>query len=134
MILVDTSIWIDFLTEKSHPKIDLFKKIIDNNEDVALTPYIYLEVLQGAKDDRSFQRLREYLDVQIFIDYEDSKSFHRKAAYLFLQCRRKGVTVRSSIDCLIAQLAIEKDIWLLHNDRDVDHIGSVVPELKLYNG
>ncbi|MCA9449532.1 MAG: PIN domain-containing protein [Candidatus Omnitrophica bacterium] len=77
MILVDTSIWIDFLTEKSHPKIDLFKKIIDNNEDVALTPYIYLEVLQGAKDDRSFQRLRDYLDVQIFRGIpRDSPGYH----------------------------------------------------------
>lgn len=55
-----------------------------------------------------------------------------EAARLFLQCRLRGRTPRSSNDCLIACIAIEHDVLLLHNDRDFEAIASVEPRLRLY--
>ncbi len=53
-------------------------------------------------------------------------------ASLYARCRRAGVTPRSTIDCLLAQIAIEHNLLLLHSDRDFPRIAAVVPELKLY--
>jgi predicted nucleic acid-binding protein len=49
-----------------------------------------------------------------------------------MRCRRKGMTIRSTIDCLIAQIAIEHDLELLHSDRDFENMVSVIPELKIH--
>jgi hypothetical protein len=54
-----------------------------------------------------------------------------QAAKIYFQCRRKGITVRSTIDCLIAQTAIEHNLLLLHDDRDYEGIASVIP-LRFY--
>ena len=57
---------------------------------------------------------------------------HREAAHIYFSCRRKGITIRSTIDCLIAQISIEHDLILLHNDKDFTHMAAVIPQLKLF--
>ena len=61
----------------------------------------------------------------------DPLETYREAALLYFRCRRLGVTVRSTIDCLIARQAIEQDLLLIHNDRDFSNMADIVPELKL---
>jgi predicted nucleic acid-binding protein len=56
---------------------------------------------------------------------------HREAARLYQACRAAGVTIRSTIDCFIAQLAIEQDLVLLHGDRDFKRMAEVAPNLRL---
>jgi predicted nucleic acid-binding protein len=59
------------------------------------------------------------------------KFIYLEAAQIYRQCRRQGITIRKTVDCLIARTAMEKDLYLLHQDSDFDQIASVCP-LKLY--
>ena len=62
----------------------------------------------------------------------NEKESYSKAANIYFQCRKKGVTVRSSIDCLIVQIAIEHGLKLLHNDKDFEKISTVIKKIELY--
>lgn len=96
-----------------------------------ITGVIYGEVLQGAASRADFEKLALYLGTQRFYHPRDPVESYRGAAWLYFRCRRAGVTVRSTVDCLIAQLAIEHDLLLLHNDRDYERLAHVIPELRL---
>jgi hypothetical protein len=82
--------------------------------------------LQGVKTEKDFQRLKRYLDTQTFYNLKDEKESFASAAKIYLMCRRKGITVSSTIDCLIVQTVLEHDLYLLHNDSDFDRIRKVV--------
>jgi len=131
MFLVDTSVWIDYLREKDNPAVLAFKEILDQGVGVGITGLIFQEVLQGARGETDFQTLAAYLQTQRFYHPADPIESYRQAAALYFQCRRKGMTVRSSNDCLIAQIAIENDLILLHNDRDFTAMGSVITDLQI---
>jgi predicted nucleic acid-binding protein len=83
---------------------------------------VYQELLQGCRDDRNFRRLRAYLDTQPFYDVLAGRESYIRAARLFFDLRRKGRPVRSTGDCLIAQIAIENGLRLLHDDADFNAI------------
>ncbi|MEX0777130.1 MAG: PIN domain-containing protein [Phycisphaeraceae bacterium] len=131
MILVDTSAWIDALGPRPGAITQRLRAHLDRGEPCALTPVILLEVLQGARSDREFDRLHAYLTAQPMLHPLDAVGTHARAAQLYRRCRAAAVTPRSSIDCLIAQLAIEHNAALLHDDRDFDQIARVVPELMM---
>jgi hypothetical protein len=82
------------------------------------------EVLQGARDEREYKELREYLDSQTVYSLPEERKTYEKAARLFFDLRRKGITVRGAFDVLIALTAMEYDLMLLHDDRDFDAIAS----------
>ena len=88
------------------------------------------EVLQGARGERDFLRLQEYLETQIFRQPLDPIDSYTAAARIYADCRSRGITVRSAIDCLIAQIALEHDLVLLHDDRDFEQIRKVIPKLN----
>jgi predicted nucleic acid-binding protein len=92
-----------------------------------------MEILQGARDQKSFDRLRNYFSSQQFFRTQDPEKTYSGAASIYLNCRKSGVTVRSVVDCLIAQYAMEQDLILLHHDRDFAQIASVFPKLKQRN-
>ena len=87
--------------------------------------------MQGAASSADFEKLAEYLGTQRFYHLQDPVESYREAARLYFRCRRAGVTVRSTVDCLISQLAIEHDLLLLHSDQDYERLAQVIPELKL---
>lgn len=95
-----------------------------------LTSIVYQEVLQGAATGSDFERLDEYLCTQRFYEPRDAVESYQEAARLYFRCRGSGVTVRSTVDCLIARTAIEHDLVLLHSDRDYENMARVIPELK----
>lgn len=109
----------------------LLGQVFDLDEPFVITTTIYQELLQGAASERDFEQLDEYLATQRFHHPEDPVDTHRQAALLYFRCRRAGVTIRSTIDCLIARQAIEGDLLLVQNDRDFSNMARVVPELKL---
>lgn len=125
MILVDTSVLIDFLKEQDNPALQKLLEIIDRDIPFGISPIIFMEVLQGAATERDFELLREYLGSQDFYDLKDSRESYARAAKMSVDLRKKGMAVRSSIDCLIAQTAIDNDLYLLHNDSDFDRIKKV---------
>lgn len=132
MILVDTSVLIGFLRNQANTQIELLEDILDKRIPWGINEFIYQEILQGARDEKEFAKLKEYFDtVPVYALRYGKRSFER-AAMLNVLCRRSGVTVRSTIDLLIAETAIENDLALLHNDDDFEHIARVVPELRIY--
>ena len=132
MILVDTSVLVDFLRNKRNDKIDLFEDILEKRIPWGINEHIYQEVLQGARDEKEFEKLREYFDTIPVYSLRYGKSSFERAAMMNVTCRHSGVTVRSTIDLLIAEAAIENDVALLHNDGDFENIGRIVEELRLY--
>jgi hypothetical protein len=84
-----------------------------------------IDEAQGAATEEDFSTLREYLGSQTIYNLEESLGSYAKAAKIFFDLRRKGMSVRSSMDCLIAQTAIEHGLHLLHNDSDFDRIARV---------
>lgn len=92
-----------------------------------ITSFIYQEVLQGAGSEKEYRKLKTYLSTQRFYHPEDPVDSYQSAAQIYFKCRRKGISVRSTIDCLIAQITLEQNLILLHNDKDFDAISTVVP-------
>lgn len=86
--------------------------------------------MQGAKGEKEFNLLKEYLSSQRFYDLKNSKKSYEKAAELYFKCMKKGINIRSTIDVIIAQIAIENGLLLLHNDKDFSQIALVEPKLK----
>jgi len=126
MILVDTSVLIDYFRGADNPVTEKFQFVLDNGIPFGINSFIYQEVLQGAKTEKDFQRLKKYLETQTFYNLKDEKESFARAAKIYFMCRRKGITVSSTIDCLIVQTVIEHDLYLLHNDSNFDRIKKVV--------
>jgi predicted nucleic acid-binding protein len=131
MVLVDTSILIDFLRGADNAAVGRFRQILDSNIPFGISPLTYLEVLQGTRTDKDYATVKSYLETQRFFGLLDEKESYAAAARIYFDCRRKGITINSTVDCLIAQTAIENDLTLLHNDADFDRMRKVAP-LKIY--
>lgn len=127
MILVDSSVWIDLFRGSSTPQTRLMHSILHNADDeLAIADIILMEVLQGFRSEKQVQSTLEAISgLQCFT--LGGKPLAVLAAGNYRHLRQKGITVRSTIDCLIATFCIESDIPLLHNDRDFDpfeqHLG-----------
>lgn len=131
MILVDSSVLIDFLEGREHVRVDHFIEVLDRDIPFGISPLTILEVLQGAATEKDLATLREYLGSQTIYDLEGGFGSYAAAARIFFDLRKKGMSVTSSVDCLIAQTAIEHNLLLLHNDSDFDRIAQV-STLKVY--
>ena len=131
MILVDTSVLLDFFKGSRNESSQKFRMVLEKGIPFGINSFIYQEVLQGAKSEEEYALLKRYLETQRFYHPKDPVDSFERAARIYFECRRKGVTVRSSIDCIIAQTAIERDLYLLHNDSDFDAMLSIV-QLKVY--
>ena len=131
MILVDTSVLIDFFKGTKNAAMVCFTDIVKKQIPFGITSVVFQELLQGAKNRKEFALLNKYLNYQRLYHPKDAVISYEKAALIYLSCREKGITVRSTIDCLIAQTAIEHDLFLLQNDRDFEYMAPVIG-LKLY--
>ncbi len=96
-----------------------------------INSFIYQEVLQGAKSEKEYNNLKKYLSTQHFFHPKDPIESFARAARIYYDCRKKGITITSTIDCIIAQTVIEQDLFLLHRDKDFELMSQVV-ELKFY--
>ncbi|MEB3829856.1 type II toxin-antitoxin system VapC family toxin [Phormidium sp. CCY1219] len=96
---------------------------IINEQTIFLTRFTQMELLQGCRDEREWRLLETYLQDQDYI--ESNPHTWVAAARIYYDLQRQGLTVRSSIDCCIAQLAIAHQLILIHNDRDFETIATV---------
>lgn len=133
MYLIDTSVWIDYFRGKENQATRYFIDILDKKLSFGISGHIYQEILQGAKSTIDFDKLTEYLSTQYFFHPTDAIITYQCAAQLYFSCRSVGLTPRSSINCLIAQIAIEHNLILLHNDKDYELIKQVAPQLTLFS-
>ena len=131
MILVDTSTLVNFLRGKDTPGSVILERLIKEEHPFCINEFIYQELLQGAKDEREFLTLKDYLSETPLCSLKLGLQSFENAAHLNFRCRRKGVTIRSSIDLLIAETAIENRIPLLHDDEDFSNMARVITELQL---
>lgn len=131
MYLIDTSVWIDYFRKNNSSAVKVFSKILDQKLPFGLTSVIYQEILQGAYSKRDFEKVADYLKTQRFFHPKEPILSYQAAAEIYFECRKKGITIRSTIDCLIAQIAIEHDLTLVHNDADYIHIKKMLNNLKL---
>ncbi|MBF0133984.1 MAG: PIN domain nuclease [Magnetococcales bacterium] len=119
MILVDTSVWIDFLNGANSKERHALHRLIEEEEDISITEIILTEILQGIKDDEDFRRTKNYL-LEFPLQKPKGIETYLKAAKIFRDCRKKGKTIRKTADCIIAAICVENDLILLHKDGDFD--------------
>ena len=120
MIIVDTSVWIDFFYGKDSPEVHALERVLAAEEDICVCGVILTEILQGIREDRDCRETLSRFESFIFLPM--SQRTFVKAAELYRTLRHKGITIRNAVDCLIAAVAIEHDIPLLHKDRDFNAI------------
>lgn len=131
MILVDSSVLIDYLEGRENSPVSRFIEVLDRGIPFGISSVTILEVLQGAATEKDFSTLHDYLVSQTVYGLEGGLGSYAAAAKIFFDLRKKGMPVRSSMDCLIAQTAIEHGLLLLHNDSDFNRIAQV-SSLKIY--
>jgi len=122
MIIVDTSVWIDFFQDKTTPQTEMLQHNLNAGEDICICGVILTEVLQGIREDRDYAKVSSRFEAFLFLPMH--RRTYESAAQLYRMLRHKGVTIRNAVDCMIASVAIEHDISLLHNDRDYDLIAA----------
>jgi hypothetical protein len=127
VIVVDTSVLVDFLRGRRTPATALLERLERDETPYAIPGICCQEILQGARDEREWNRLREYLVTQLVAQPENPLRTHVEAARIYFDLRRRGVTVRSTVDCWIAQIVLEQDGFLLHDDADFDAIAEHRP-------
>ncbi len=130
MILVDSSVWIDYFRGAVTDKTEKLDRLL-GREPLAVGDLILTEVLQGFADERDFQQARKMLTSLTVIEL-GGQEIAVQAAKNFRTLRKLGITVRKTIDTVIATRCIESGYDLLHDDRDFDpfakHLGLRVPD------
>lgn len=125
MILVDSSVWIDYFRGTATPQTDALDGIL-GAEPVAVGDLILTEVLQGFGSDRDFNLAKKLLSSLTMVDL-GGREVAIKAARNFRTLRSRGITIRKTIDTIIATRCIESKYRLLYSDRDFDpfvvHLG-----------
>lgn len=131
MILVDTSVWIDYFNGIKNKQTENLDRIL-SNQSVLIGDIILTEILQGFDSDKEFRLAKQALDPLDCV-HLGGKSLAIKAASNFRFLRSKGVTIRKTVDMLIGSWCIEHEVELLHNDKDFDQIATLLP-LQIYVG
>lgn len=120
-VLVDTSVWIDFFNGRPGAAADALARLLDDEDEVLTCGLIVAELLQGVRRDRQRTTIERYLRDMEWLSPREPETF-LAAARLFRELRARGVTVRSTIDCIVARLAAEDGAYLLARDRDLEMI------------
>ena len=131
MLLVDSSVWIDWLRGADTDAVRFIQQR-ENHEELAITQMIYLEVLQGVSSDRQFAATQRVLGAQTLLQPQGALATFEAAAHLYRRARKQGLTIRKSSDCLIAAMALEQGALLVHNDRDFLALAQVEEALLVY--
>ena len=125
MILVDSSVWIDYFRGTSTPEAETLDALL-SNEPIATGDLILTEVLQGFVSDRDFNQAKKLLTSLVIVDLA-GQDIAIQAARNFRVLRALGITVRKTIDTVIATRCIQSRLSLLYSDRDfdpfVEHLG-----------
>ena len=125
MILVDSSVWIDYFRGEATPQADLLEELLDSQE-VAIGDLSFTEVLQGCKIEKEFNEVRRLLG-RLDLVVLGGEDVVVPAARNYLKLRQLGVTVRGTIDVVLATRCMVSGHRLLHSHRDFDafekHLG-----------
>lgn len=131
MIVVDTSVWIDVLNEQGSSQALRCVELIEGGEPIALTDIVFAEILQGFRSDREARLVERHLKAFPMLRLDGLDDF-ALAAELYRRARRAGVTIRKTLDCLIAAPCVRTGAPILHSDADFDRLAECTP-LRLYS-
>ena len=120
-ILVDTSVWIDFFNNKNSVHSNLLASFIENDEKIFICPVIYQEILQGIRDDKKCEKIKRII-LNFNILNDNIMFITNEAVNLYRSLRKKGITIRKSVDCLIASYALANNLHLFFIDKDFENI------------
>ena len=123
MILPDTSAWVEFLRGTGSPTAERLREAITNDEQLATTEPVFMELLAGAVTPAEDAWVRRLPGTFTMLRCEGLPDY-QAAALIFRACRARGRTVSSMIDCLIAAVAIRTESTLLHRDADFEAIAA----------
>jgi len=129
VILVDTSVWIDYFNGIENKQAENLDHIL-SEQSILLGDIILTEILQGFDSDKEFRLAKQALDPLDCV-HLGGKSLSIKAASNFRFLRSKGVTIRKTVVMLIGSWCIEHEMELLHNNKDFDQISTQLP-LQIY--
>ncbi len=116
MVLVDTSVWIDFFNGKNNWQVEKLETLL-GQDLILIGDLILTEILQGFRREKDFQTAENYLKIFKFVEIGGYK-IALQSAKNYRILRQNGVTVRKTIDVMIGTFCIENEIQLLHNDKD----------------
>ena len=122
MRLIDTSILVPVFRDKTGQARDRFRRYW-RGADYALTRFTQIELLWGCRSETQWENLADYLESQEYVEVRAVT--WSNAARIHFELRRAGLTVNSVLDCCIAQIAIENQLTLVHNDKDFETIAKV---------
>ena len=131
MLLVDSSVWIDWLRGAATNAVR-FVQAREPFKEIVLTQMIYLEVLQGVSSDRSYAECQRVLGAQTMLQPLDALGTFEATAQFYRKARKKGLIICKSTDCLIAAIALEQGGMLVHKDRNFIAVAVAEPMLVLY--
>lgn len=123
-MLADSSAWIEYLRDADQSVADHLELLLSERRAFITEPVI-LEVFQGGRSEAHVRRLTSLLARSTLVRVESDD--YVEAAFLYRVCRANGVTIRSSLACLIAAVAIRADLPVLHHDRDFDLLALHTP-------
>ncbi len=116
LCVVDTSVWVDFFKGKLNEKSKLLHLLIQQGADLAYTGVILTEVLMGFKKEEDLKVAKGLFKNLLYL--ESTKETYVHASEIYRKARKSGVTIRSTIDCIIAAIVLEHESRLLENDKD----------------
>lgn len=128
-VLVDSTVWIDFFRGRETEKTKTLEQCIHNRDDLCCCGFVLAEVLQGVREEKEYVATKRQLEGLIYLD--DDRSTFELGATIYRELRRKGVTIRNSIDCLIGAIVVQHGVHLLENDRDYRFIDQHYPLNRL---
>lgn len=124
-VLVDSTVWIDFLKNKKTTETEKLVELIEAREDLCICGFVLTEVLQGIRDEKQYIATKQQFANLIYL--EDDSSTFELAATIYRELRKQGITIRNSIDCLITSVVMQHHVALLENDRDYPFIDAHFP-------
>ncbi|MDQ3956077.1 MAG: PIN domain nuclease [Actinomycetota bacterium] len=131
MIVVDTSVWIDVLNDVDSEKASRGTELLQDGAPLALTDIVFAEILQGFRHEREARRVEKHLRAFPVLRLENLDDF-ALAAELYRKARRAGITIRKTLDCLIAAPCVRDRVPILHADEDFDRL-ALCTDLEVFN-
>ena len=128
MILVDTSVWIDYFRGVDSPEAGWLSSAIADDADLCICGVVLTEILQGIKLESQYRAAKRSLEAMLYL--ATSRGAYYLAADIYRAARKRGQTIRNTIDCIIAACAITNNARLVQKDKDYITIASV-SKLKL---
>ena len=120
MLVVDSSVWIDYFNDADHPAVEMLDQLLEHGEVRLVVPDLVLfEVLRGFRHEHIHRQARRLME-SLHVENTGGAELAMAAAQHYRSLRAHGITVRSAIDVLVATFCIENDYALLHRDRDFD--------------